>query len=240
MNIIVTENYESMSKKASDFLFDLIENKNAKNFILASGSTPTLTYGLLTKEIINKNIKYDDMKIVILDEWYGLDKNDEGSCYKYFKTNIFSKLPNIEDNNYIWNGIAEDIDEECQRMKQAIDSIDIDVCILGIGINGHIGFNEPDDFLSPFPHKILLTKESLSHDMIKKSNKDIKFGITLGIKDLLKAKKILLLASGASKSEAIKNFMQGKITPKYPASFLWLHDDLTVIADKEAYNSSEK
>lgn len=236
MEVIIKNNYEEISKLAADYLINTIKDKNDAILGLPTGSTPVGMY----KEVINQykdNISFQSVRTFNLDEYVGLDKSNINS-YRYFMNeNLFSHIDIKEENIYIPNGAAIDMEQECINYEGLLKTTgQMDVMYLGIGQNGHIGFNEPGEFLEPFTHIVKLTEETIEANKRFFDNMESvpKTAITMGIKTIMSAKRIILLASGESKAEAILKTVKGKITPKVPASILQLHDDVTLIIDKDA------
>lgn len=236
MEVIIKNNYEEISKLAADYLINTVKAKNNAILGLPTGSTPIGMY----QEVINRykdNISFQNVRTFNLDEYVGLDKSNINS-YRYFMDeNLFSHIDIKEENIHIPNGVARDIEKECINYENLLKTTgQMDIMYLGIGQNGHIGFNEPEDFFEPFTHMVKLTEDTIEAN--KRFFDDLesmpKTAITMGIKTIMSAKKIILLASGSSKAQAILKTVKGKITPRVPASVLQLHDNVTLIIDKDA------
>ena len=191
----------------------------------ATGNSPTGVY----KKLVEKKeaIPLKQLKFIKLDEWYGLGIKDKGSCEKYLYDYLLTPL-NIPAENYIaFDGKNSDPDKECNRITAYLDEHGpIDLCILGIGKNGHIAFNEPADALHPHAHLTPLSSTSLEHTMIKGTGERIKYGMTLGMTDILQSKKIILLVNGIHKQAVMNKLMEQKINTQLPASLLWLHNNV--------------
>ncbi|MGZ3750233.1 MAG: galactosamine-6-phosphate isomerase [Mucilaginibacter sp.] len=191
----------------------------------ATGSSPTGVY----KKLVEKKgaINTTELTFIKLDEWYGLDSNDPGSCEHYLRENLLGPL-NIAPEKYIaFDSKAADHDKECARIAQYLDEHGpIDLCILGLGKNGHIAFNEPAENLQPRAHLGTLSATSLEHTMVQGTETRLKYGMTLGMADILKSKKIILLVNGTHKNAVMEKLLQQKINTHLPASFLWLHADV--------------
>ncbi|HKM00501.1 MAG TPA: glucosamine-6-phosphate deaminase [Sedimentibacter sp.] len=236
MEIIIKNNYQEISQLAADYLINIVKSKDNAILGLPTGSTPIGMY----KDIANrykKNISFQNVRTFNLDEYVGLDKTNVNS-YRYFMDdNLFSHLDIKEENINIPNGVAKDMEIECLDYENLLKSTgQMDVMYLGIGHNGHIGFNEPSDYFEPNTHIVNLTEDTIEantrfFDQVKSVPKT---AITMGIKTIMSAKKIILLASGQSKADAILKTVKGKITPQVPASILQLHNDVTIIIDKDA------
>ena len=238
MRIIICENYDELSKKAALLVASQINMKPNCVLGLATGSTPVGMYRCLCDMYIKGEIDFSQVASVNLDEYYPIKKSNE-QCYDYFmKTNLFSHI-NINENNInIPNGEAKDAASECNRYEQKITSLGgIDLQILGIGENGHIGFNEPDDFLVSATHKTNLAESTINANsrFFKSADEVPKSALTMGVGTILKSKKIVLLASGTKKHTALSRVLEGKISTSCPATLLNLHSNLIIICDKEAY-----
>ncbi|MFV3011634.1 glucosamine-6-phosphate deaminase [Clostridium botulinum] len=237
MRIIVVDNYEEMSKKAAAMIASQVILKPDSVLGLATGDTPIGMY----KEIIDiyKNEKMDFSKVRTfnLDEYYGLNRENPQSYYYYMMNNLFNHV-NIDENNInIPNGMADNIEIECKEYERKIDKAGgIDLQILGIGVNGHIGFNEPNISFESETHLVNLNEKTIeSNSRFFSSKEEVPTkAISMGIKSIIHSKKIILLACGSAKSDAVSKAINGKINPNIPASILQLHRDVVVIIDKEA------
>ncbi|HIY59011.1 MAG TPA: glucosamine-6-phosphate deaminase [Candidatus Tetragenococcus pullicola] len=229
MEIIRVKDAQEGGKKAFELVKEEVE-KDAKVFGLATGSTPETFY----KELINSSLDFSDKISINLDEYIGLSGTDDQS-YRYFMNeHLFNKKPFKE--SYVPNGKAEDLEAECRHYDQIISENPIDVQILGIGQNGHIGFNEPGTPFDTSTHVVKLTESTINANKRNFENvNDVPtHALSMGIGSIMKAKKIILLAYGKAKAEAIKGMVEGEITPDLPASVLQNHPDVVVIVDEEA------
>ena len=235
MNLIIVENYEEISKLASINIKDVI-NKNPNAILgLATGGTPLGTYKELIKMNKENVIDFSKVTTVNLDEYIGLSERNTQS-YRYFMNeNLFNHVNIKKENTFIPNGLAKDIQEETNNYDKKIDELGgIDIQILGIGTNGHIAFNEPSDFLISGTHLTDLTQSTINANsrFFNSIDEVPKTAITMGLGQIMKSKKILLLAHGENKAEVIKEVLSGKITTKNPATMLQMHKDVTIIIDK--------
>lgn len=237
MRLIVVDNYEEMSRKAASIISSQIILKPDSILGLATGDTPLGVYKELIRLYNDKELDFSNVKTFNLDEYYGLDKENPQS-YNYYMFNNFFNHINIDKSNvHIPNGMAENIEEECSNYEKSIKSAGgIDLQILGIGGNGHIGFNEPDVNFEAETHLVTLDEKTIeANSRFFKSITEVPTkAFSMGIKTIMHSKKIVLLATGAAKAEAIKKALTEKICPEVPASILQLHQDVTVIIDKEA------
>ena len=238
MNFIVCNNYEEISEKAAEIIAELVKSKPNCILGLATGSTPVGTY----KELINKNkngeISFKNTVSYNLDEYYPISPENNQS-YRYFMNeNLFNHIDIPMENTHLLNGEAKDPDAECKAYDEAIKNAGgIDIQILGIGRNGHIAFNEPDEALIAPTHKTGLTADTIDANSRFFESTDLvpKFALTMGMASIFAARKIILLANGASKAQAISELRSDKITTSNPSSLLKLHPDVSIICDKEAF-----
>ncbi|WP_182187520.1 glucosamine-6-phosphate deaminase [Pectinatus frisingensis] len=237
MRIIVTKSYDAMSMTAAKIIAGQIYLKPNSTLGLATGSTPLLMYKKLID--IHKSIGLDFSAVTSfnLDEYIGISPENPES-YHYFMYNNFFKYINIMPKNiYIPDGMAADINKECHDYDQLIkNNGGIDLQVLGIGKNAHIGFNEPDIKFETTTHKVKLDDETIEANsrFFADAKQVPRYAISMGIKTIMFAKKIILLANGKNKAEAVFKAVTGKISPAAPASILQLHQDVIVIVDKEA------
>lgn len=234
MQFRIFDSMNDLSEYASDLIISAIVASNNLLLCTATGNSTTETY----RQLVRKKDSFPaaDLRIIKLDEWGGVPADHPMTCETYLQQKLLQPL-RIKPDNYIsLNSDADDPDKECSRIQQLLESKGpIDLCILGIGINGHIAFNEPDSFLNPDCHKARLSTSSLNHPMVRETGVVPKYGLTLGMANILKSRRILLLISGKSKAEITQAFMQKKIDTQLPASFLWLHPDVLCLCDRDAY-----
>ena len=240
MRLIICDSYEDMSAEAAKIVSSQLTIKPASILGLATGSTPVGMYNILGKMCRNDEVDFSEAKSFNLDEYYPI-KDDNPQSYHYFmQENLFSKINIKKENTHILNGMCEDTEAECKNFENMIAaSGGIDLQILGIGQNGHIGFNEPDANLNPDTHLTSLTESTVNANsrFFDSIGEVPTKALTMGIGTILKAKKIILLASGESKHKVVKELLEGKITTDVPASMLKVHSDVVLICDKAAYYS---
>lgn len=230
MKLIHVENQVEGGKKAFELIREGMEERDVKVLGLATGSTPITMY----EAMVNSDVDFSDMIGVNLDEYVGLDGEDEQS-YRYFMNeNLYNAKPFKE--TYVPNGVAEDADAECARYNQILADNPIDIQVLGIGTNGHIGFNEPGTPFDSETRKVDLVESTIeSNKRFFASAEDVPTqAYSMGIGSILKAKEIILIAYGEAKADAIKGMIEGEITEDCPASALQKHDNVTVILDDAA------
>ncbi len=232
MNFITVNSYEELSRKAANIIASQVILKPACVLGLATGSSPVGTYKRLAEMCTAGDVDFKDVTSVNLDEYVGLDGTHDQS-YRYFmNTNLFSKINIDPSKTYVPNGCADDIAKEGEAYDKFIASLGgIDLQLLGIGLDGHIGFNEPDEFFTKETHLVKLDESTIdANARFFESRDDVpKTAITMGMGSIMNAKKILLIANGKNKKEILEKSMYGPITPQVPASILQLHPDVTII-----------
>lgn len=229
MNVIRVKNADEGGKKAFEIIKEGIE-KGATTFGLATGSTPEAMY----RYIVASDLDFSDKTSINLDEYVGLSGDNEQS-YRYFMNkHLFNEKPFKE--TFIPNGKAEDLEAECKRYDEVIATHPIDIQVLGIGQNGHIGFNEPGTPFDVTTQVVELTESTINANKryFEKVEDVPTHALSMGIGSIMKSKKIILMAFGATKAEAIKGMLDGEITTDLPASVLQNHQDVVVIIDEEA------
>lgn len=236
MNVIIVQNYEEMSEKGANIIAEVVKTNPCATLGLATGSTPIGVYKRLIEKCACGEISFKNIHTVNLDEYVGLN-GDNNQSYRYFMNNqLFNHVDIDKANTHVPCGVAEYMAKECERYTQIIRDNPQDIQLLGLGSDGHIGFNEPGSPFEGHTHVVEL-EESTIRDNARLFDRieDVpKSAITMGIADVMQAKSILLLANGANKAEAVKAMIQGEITEDCPASILQRHSNVTVIIDKEA------
>lgn len=237
MKLIRAKNYKDMSRKAANFLSAQVILKENSVLGLATGSTPEGIYEQLAEWYQKGDIDFSGVSTVNLDEYIGLDGRSERS-YRYFMNQYLFRHININEKNcHLPNGLAENIEEECARYDRLIEKLGgIDMQLLGVGENGHIGFNEPDEAFEQMTHCVRLKENTIdANARYFPSRDDVpKQAITMGIKAIMQARAIVLCASGARKADILHKVLYGPVTPEVPGSVLQMHPRLIVVADEEA------
>lgn len=231
MKIIEANDYKELSRKVANIISAQVILKPNSVLGLATGSTPIGTYKQLIEWYEKGDIDFSKVTSVNLDEYCGLATSNDQS-YRYFMNhNLFNHINIDIKNTNVPNGLAADAEAECKRYDQLIEDLGgIDLQILGIGNNGHIGFNEPDIAFEKGTHVVELDETTIkANARFFESIDDVpKKAITMGIKSIMHAKKIILVASGTGKKDIVNKAIYGPVTPEVPASILQLHPDLTV------------
>lgn len=243
MKLIITRDYDELSKMAAGIISGEIEKKPDMVLGLATGSTPIGTYKKLIDYYNEGKVDFSKVTTFNLDEYYGLLPENSQSYHYFMHKNLFSYINIKPENIHIPDGQAKGADGYAEEYDKAIENAGgIDLQILGIGANGHIGFNEPDDELFVGTHLTGLTQSTIKANsrFFNSIDEVPQKAITMGIGSIMKAKKILLLANGKSKAKIIAQILKNNtITTRIPASVLLLHNDTTFIIDKEASEECE-
>ena len=237
MIIYVGKDYQDVSRKAANIMSAQIIMKPNAVLGLATGSTPVGLYKQLIEWYNKGDLDFSQITSVNLDEYKGLS-GDNDQSYRYFmNTNLFDHVNIDKNKTYVPNGLEEDSDKACADYNEIIRSVGgIDIQLLGIGGNGHIGFNEPGEAFEKETHCVDLTESTIKANarFFEKVEDVPTQAYTMGIKNIMAAKKILLVATGSAKADALYKSLYGPITPNVPASILQLHQDVTVVADEDA------
>ncbi|MBN1047714.1 glucosamine-6-phosphate deaminase [Clostridium botulinum] len=237
MKILVCENYDKLSEKAAQIIMSQITLKSNSILGLATGSTPIGMYKKLVEMYENKMIDFSDVKTFNLDEYQNLPISNDQSYHYFMDDNLFNYINVKRENIHIPNGMANDIENECIEYDNLIkEAGGIDIQVLGIGNNAHIGFNEPTVSFEKKTYVVKLEESTkIANARFFNSLDEVPSkAITMGIGSIFESKKIMLLATGENKAKAIYDTIYGKVTPEVPASILQFHDDVIVILDKKA------
>lgn len=237
MRIYKTKDYEEMSRRAANLIAAQVILKPDCVLGLATGSTPVGTYAQLTERYRQGDLDFAEVKTVNLDEYRGLDKENDQSYYYFMNKHLFQHVNINMENVNLPNGMEPDSAKECTRYENIIRELGgIDLQLLGIGHNGHIGFNEPDKQFERVTHCVELTQSTIeANKRFFASEEDVpRQAYTMGIGTIMQADKILMVASGQDKAEIIKKAFFGPITPKVPASVLQLHKNVILVGDEAA------
>ncbi len=236
MKIIKCKDYNEVSQRASEILVKQLMQKSNSVLGLATGSTPIGLYQKLIEAYEQNQISFKNVISYNLDEYIGIDRNHPQSYYQYMYKNLFSKVDMKDEHIHIPNNDISRIDEQAEAYNKDLKKHAIDIQILGIGSNGHIGFNEPG---TPFGNETFIVEldEQTRKDNMRFFNsidEVPKYAITMGIKNIMRSKQIILLASGKKKADAIYKMINGEVTEDLPASILQLHPNVVVIVDEKA------
>lgn len=237
MRICRAKDYEDMSRKAANIISAQVILKPDCVLGLATGSSPVGTYKQLIDWYKKGDLDFSRITSINLDEYKGLS-GDNDQSYRYFMdTNLFNHVNIRKDHTFVPNGLEADASKACAQYNEIIRSVGgADLQLLGLGRNGHIGFNEPDDVFMKETHCVDLTANTIeANKRFFASEEDVpRQAYTMGIGNIMQARKILVIVSGEDKAEALQKMIEGSITPQVPASILQLHGDVTVVADEAA------
>ncbi|HEY4602065.1 MAG TPA: glucosamine-6-phosphate deaminase [Cerasibacillus sp.] len=237
MQVIRVKDYDAMSDKACDIIVNEMQSNVETVLGLATGSTPEGLYDRLIEKYNNHNISFKQTKTFNLDEYVGLDKDDKNSYYYYMNHKLFKHIDIPENQALLPDSKAENIAAECERYEQKIKEAGyIDIQILGIGLNGHIGFNEPNTPFASRTHVVKLDESTRQANarFFNSIDEVPTEAITMGITTIMESKKIILLVSGEKKADILAKVIHGEVTEKVPASVLQQHPHVTIIADEAA------
>lgn len=236
MKVIVCKNTEELANEALKVMLDVIKSKENPVIGLATGSSPIGLYNAMIRDHKENGTSYKNVKSVNLDEYVGLGIESDQSYVYFMNDNLFKGIDIDKNNTNLPNGKADDMNAECDRYTALLDSMPQDIQLLGIGGNGHIGFNEPGTPFNSTTHIVELQERTRIDNARFFSSLDEvpTHAITMGIKNIMNAKKILVVANGKGKAEAVYSMVKGEITESCPASVLQNHNDVTVIVDEDA------
>ncbi len=236
MEIIIEPTYEALGNRAAADLLQIAGVAKKPLFCPTSGSTPAALYRALVRQLKDQKLDYSDWKFIGLDEWAGMNGTDNGSCRDFVNNELFEPLNIREDQIYFFDGRATDLQRECTRAEDFIERAGgITVAIVGLGLNGHVGMNEPGTPVAQRAHVAAIAAET--QDVGQKyfsEPKDLSKGITLGLATLLQAQHVFLLANGAKKAAIVKRIIEENETPNLPATALKRHSDFRIYLDGEA------
>lgn len=237
MKIIRVKDYNEMSEEAAKLIIAAVSSNPNMTLGLATGGSPVGLYENMVKDHNDNNTTYKNITAFNLDEYLGLPQDHDQTYYTFMQENLFKHIDIDKNNVYIPNGDADDVEAEVENYKQLLADNPIDLQLLGIGTNGHIGFNEPGSSFEGSVSVADLTKETIeANSRYFEGNEDLvpTKAISMGIKDIMAAKAILLIASGANKADAIYGLVEGDVSEDMPASILQKHPNVTLVIDEAA------
>ena len=236
MKIIKVKNYDEMSEEALKIVLDVVKNKPNAVLGLATGSTPLGLYAKMAEDHKNNGTSYAQCRAVNLDEYVGLDVNSDQSYVYFMRENLFKNIDIKLENTHIENGKATDKEAECARYNALLNELQQDVQILGIGSNGHIAFNEPGTPFNSVTHIVDLAESTIKDNsrLFNSIDEVPRQAFTMGLSNIMNAKKIVILANGSGKAYAINELVNGEIREDVPATILRNHPDCTLICDELA------
>ena len=232
MDISFVKDTTTMAEMASTLIAEAIRQKPNLLLCAATGNSPTETYKLLVAQ--KANFDSSQLRVIKLDEWGGVAMDNPQTCEQYLQQHVIQPLGISSDRYFTFESNSQNPQQEVSNMQNLLtNNGTIDLCILGMGLNGHIAFNEPSEYLEPHCHIAALSKESMQHSMASEMGTNPTYGLTLGMADILQSKLIIMLVSGQNKKAIIGKFLSKKITSQIPASFLWLHNNVQCFIDEQ-------
>jgi len=235
MRITLCEDYGEMSTRAADLVGEELTKKPGLLLCTATGASPEGLYEMLGTRYRKEPGLFDQLRIIKLDEWGGIPDNHPVSCEHYLKSRLLEPLKIPEERYLGFRSDPKDPEAECQSIRSSLDQQGpIDLCILGLGQNGHLGFNEPASQLEPFCHMARLSEHSLEHSMVASLEIKPRYGLTLGMQEILSSRRIVLMVTGAGKKGMVNRLMEQKISTALPASLLWTHVQVDCFLDRSA------
>jgi glucosamine-6-phosphate isomerase len=242
MEVSIYRDYDMLSSAAADEILSVVKNKPEAVLCFASGDTPRLTYARMVQRAVNEKIDFTRCTFIGLDEWVGIPPDNEGSCHYFLKKLIFEPLQAAPEQIHLFDALSENLQLQCMRMDKVIaEKGRIDLMMVGIGMNGHIGFNEPGVPADLYSHVVELDEATQKvgqkyfrqHTLLQR-------GITLGLKHLLQSRKAILIANGVRKADVIRKALEEEISSHLPASIIRIHTNVMVMLDEEAASALEK
>jgi glucosamine-6-phosphate deaminase len=237
MKVVAVKNFDEMSQYAAAIISHQVKEKPNSVLGLATGGTVVGTYKELIKDHEQNKTSYENIHTVNLDEYLGIEKNHPNSYHHFMMENLFSQININQDNIHIPNGLAKDYEQESKAYEKVISDLGgVDLQLLGIGVNGHIGFNEPGTPFNSETHVVELEESTRQANLrfFNSIDEVPTHAITMGISTIMKSKKVLLLVSGKTKAEILEKVINEEINETIPATVLKNHPDVTIIADEEA------
>jgi len=236
MKIIKVDDHNTLSREAASLIIEELKKNKQALLCAATGASPTGTYTSLKHTFDQQPELFSRMRVIKLDEWGGLPMNNPSTCESYLQKHVIGPLNMTNDRYISFQSDPKDPAGECARIQAELKrSGPIDMCILGLGMNGHLALNEPESFLEAETHVAKLSASSLEHPMIGETGMKPSYGLTLGMANILQSRCILLLISGSKKKEITSTLLNRQISTALPASFLWLHPNVVCLVDREAF-----
>jgi galactosamine-6-phosphate isomerase len=235
LKFLVTRDYETLSQRAAQAVMAELKHNPRLLLCASAGGTPTGAYQLLGIHCRRQPKLFKRLRVVQIDEWAGLPRSSPATCESDLQAKLLGLLEIGRNRFRAFRSDAAEPEQECDRMVRWVQVHGpIDLCILGLGTNGHVAMNEPGPALVPHAHVVRLAASSRRHALLRHLSKKPSHGMTLGMGEILCSRKILLLVSGEGKRSALEKLAKSNVTTRFPASLLWLHPDATVLCDRAA------
>lgn len=233
MNFHYHPDFESMSRNGFELVKNEIDQKPNLLFCVASGGSPSGLYAQMVAEKNQHPNFCDQLRVIKLDEWGGLEEGSSFTSEFDVQTKFVQPMGIGNERYWTIDPFTKDPEGDCRKMDELIGSEGpLDICILGIGVNGHIALNEPGEFLRPEFHVCQLAESTLNNGMIKSLKQPPTFGMTMGVGNIMQSKKILIFISGSGKKDAFERLLKPEVNTWFPASLLWLHPNVDVLVDE--------
>ena len=240
LRLRLAKDYRTMSRWAADFIEADLKFQPDLLLCASAGGTPTGTYERLAARHLTNPKLFRKLRVLQIDEWGGLPRGHPATCSTDLQHKLLQPLGISPRRFEGFRSDAPDPDRECERIRGWLATNGpIDICLLGLGLNGHVAMNEPADEFVPHAHVSKLSRSSLNHGMLKDLPNKPRYGLTLGLGDILRSRRILLVVSGQPKRAVLKRLLQPRVSGRFPASFLWLHSDVTILCDRDAALKSQ-
>lgn len=236
MAIKIFQDYERLSQEAANEIVNTVKQKPNAVLCLATGDTPRLTYEIMVEKVNTEKVDFSKVTFVALDEWVGIPPANAGSCFFFLNNNVFKPLGINSQQTHLFDALSKDLPSECAKMDSVIGKKGgIDLMLVGVGMNAHVGFNEPGVREDLKTHVVELdaTTQSVGQKYFHQTTK-LKHGITLGLAHFLNSRKALMLASGKKKAEVMRQALEGPISTAVPASIVRKHTNAIVMLDEDA------
>lgn len=234
MRIQHFNSYDALSQASALLVINALQNKPDLLLCATTGNSPTGFYQNLVIEYKANTSLFSQLRIFKLDEWGGMRPEEPASCEYYIRKHILEPLEITEERYLAFDGQAKEPEAECKRVQGLLEENGpLDICILGLGANGHMGLNEPSEQLTPHSHVADLAETTLSHGMVASLEEKPTYGLTIGIEDILAAKHIIMLVVGKNKQEATDRLLSSEITNQFPATHLWKHSNVDCLVLSE-------
>jgi glucosamine-6-phosphate isomerase len=236
MQLKIYKDHRSLSQQVAYEILDLVKAKPDAVLCLASGDTPLPGYRMLAEQARKEKIDFSRCTFIGLDEWVGIPPQNEGSCQHFFQKNVFAPLNIPADHIYLFDALSDDLPAACKKMDRIIaEKGGIDLMIVGVGLNGHIGFNEPGSSFEKLSHVTELDETTITvGQKYFLTPVELKQGITLGLLHLLQSRRVVMIANGAKKAGIIKLALEEEISTNLPCTILKRHEHGIVMIDEEA------
>lgn len=236
MLLHIYKDYNTLASMAANEIIGVIKSKPNAVLCLATGETPLLTYEMIAIQAIDENVDFSRCTFIGLDEWVNIPPDNEGSCHFFLEKNIFKPLHILNSQIHLFDALEKNLEAECRKMDKTIrENGGIDLMLVGVGMNGHIGFNEPGVPDNLYSHVIALDTitQSVGQKYFRQSTK-LQSGITLGLQHFMECRKVIMMASGIKKSLVMRKTLEDKVSTEMPASMIRKHDNGVVMLDEEA------